>query len=100
VQSGFLGHLRVSAVRSADQDIIPAPRNCCAATGKATSRIVQAHFLSTRQPQRMFARRGQTVSEVIRHRRLERCRRDLLAAAPDPRSPRCACGGESATWRS
>lgn len=43
------------------------------------TRIAQAHYLSTRQLQRMFARRGQTVSEVIRHRRLERCRRDLLA---------------------
>ncbi|UUU19609.1 helix-turn-helix domain-containing protein [Streptomyces sp. DSM 40750] len=41
-------------------------------------RVAQAHFVSTRQLQRMFARRGQTVSQVIRRQRLERCRRDLL----------------------
>ncbi|MEV1078053.1 helix-turn-helix domain-containing protein [Streptomyces sp. NPDC050211] len=40
--------------------------------------VAQAHYVSTRQLQRMFARRGQTVSQVIRRRRLERCRRDLL----------------------
>ncbi|HEX6358633.1 helix-turn-helix domain-containing protein [Actinophytocola sp.] len=40
--------------------------------------VAQAHFLSTRQLQRMFASRGQTVTQVIRRRRLERCRRDLL----------------------
>jgi AraC-like DNA-binding protein len=40
--------------------------------------VAQAHFVSTRQLQRMFAGRGQTVSEVIRRQRLERCRRDLL----------------------
>jgi AraC-like DNA-binding protein len=43
-------------------------------------RIAQAHFVSTRQLQRMFARRGQTVSQVIRRQRLERCRRDLLTS--------------------
>ncbi|MEU6256791.1 helix-turn-helix domain-containing protein [Streptomyces sp. NPDC047043] len=41
-------------------------------------RVAQAHFVSTRQLQRMFAGRGQTVSQVIRRQRLERCRRDLL----------------------
>ncbi|MBO4257898.1 helix-turn-helix domain-containing protein [Streptomyces griseorubiginosus] len=41
-------------------------------------RIAQAHFVSTRQLQRMFAGRGQTASQVIRRQRLERCRRDLL----------------------
>lgn len=41
-------------------------------------RVAQAHFVSTRQLQRLFARRGQTVSQVVRRQRLERCRRDLL----------------------
>ncbi|MER5220159.1 helix-turn-helix domain-containing protein [Streptomyces flaveus] len=41
--------------------------------------VAQAHFISTRQLQRLFARRGSTVAQVIRQRRLERCRRDLLA---------------------
>lgn len=41
-------------------------------------RVAQAHFVSTRQLQRMFAGRGQMVSQVIRRQRLERCRRDLL----------------------
>ncbi|MEU3342823.1 helix-turn-helix domain-containing protein [Streptomyces sp. NPDC006668] len=40
--------------------------------------VARAHFVSTRQLQRMFAGRGQTVSQVIRRQRLERCRRDLL----------------------
>jgi AraC-like DNA-binding protein len=44
----------------------------------SAERIAQAHFVSTRQLQRMFARRGQTVSQVVRRRRLERCRRELL----------------------
>ena len=47
------------------------------------TRIAQAHFLSTRQLQRVYARRGQTVSGVIRRRRLERCRRDLLTRRGD-----------------
>lgn len=41
--------------------------------------VARAHFISTRQLQRLFARRGNTVAQVIRQRRLERCRRDLLA---------------------
>jgi AraC family transcriptional regulator, positive regulator of tynA and feaB len=41
--------------------------------------VARAHFISTRQLQRLFARRGSTVAQVIRQRRLERCRRDLLA---------------------
>jgi len=41
--------------------------------------VARAHFISTRQLQRLFARRGSTVAQVIRQRRLDRCRRDLLA---------------------
>ncbi|MGP4044600.1 helix-turn-helix domain-containing protein [Streptomyces sp. 2A115] len=43
--------------------------------------VAHAHFISTRQLQRLFARRGSTVAQVIRQRRLERCRRELLARA-------------------
>ncbi|MDT3439916.1 MULTISPECIES: helix-turn-helix domain-containing protein [unclassified Pseudofrankia] len=44
----------------------------------SSTTIAQAHFVSTRQLQRMFARRGLTVSQAIRRRRLDRCRRDLM----------------------
>lgn len=43
--------------------------------------IARAHFISTRQMHRLFARQGTTVTQQIRGQRLERCRRDLL----DPR---------------
>lgn len=41
--------------------------------------IASAHFISTRQLHRLFAGCGQTVSQVIRRQRLERCRRDLMS---------------------
>ncbi|MEA2248936.1 MAG: hypothetical protein QOH46_3465 [Solirubrobacteraceae bacterium] len=40
--------------------------------------IARAHFISTRYLHKLFARESVTVSEWVRHRRLERCRRDLL----------------------
>ncbi|WP_051362516.1 helix-turn-helix domain-containing protein [Amycolatopsis thermoflava] len=43
----------------------------------STDTVAQAHFMSARQLQRLFAHRGHRVSDVIRRRRLERCRRDL-----------------------
>jgi AraC-like DNA-binding protein len=39
--------------------------------------IAAAHFISTRYLHRLFEREGVSVSEWIRARRLERCRRDL-----------------------
>jgi AraC-like DNA-binding protein len=39
--------------------------------------VADAHFISRRQLDRLFAATGRTVSETIRQRRLERCRRDL-----------------------
>ena len=39
--------------------------------------IADAHFISTRHLHRLFEGEGVTVSEWIRTRRLERCRRDL-----------------------
>jgi AraC family transcriptional regulator, positive regulator of tynA and feaB len=44
--------------------------------------IAAAHFISTRQLQRLFAARGRTVSQSLREARLEGCRRDLLTAGP------------------
>ncbi|MEA2382728.1 MAG: hypothetical protein QOH72_2699 [Solirubrobacteraceae bacterium] len=43
--------------------------------------IARAHFISTRYLHKLFARESATVSEWVRRRRLECCRRDLL----DPR---------------
>ena len=39
--------------------------------------LAAAHFISTRYLHRLFEREGVSVSEWIRVRRLERCRRDL-----------------------
>lgn len=44
--------------------------------------IAAAHFISTRQLQRLFAARGRTVSQSLRVARLEACRRELLTAGP------------------
>jgi AraC-like DNA-binding protein len=40
--------------------------------------IARAHFISTRYLHRIFEREGVSVSEWVRTRRLEACRRDLL----------------------
>jgi AraC-like DNA-binding protein len=48
--------------------------------------IAAAHFISTRQLHRLFALRGQTVSQMIRQLRLERCRRDLRSLHGTERS--------------
>ncbi|WP_188186850.1 helix-turn-helix domain-containing protein [Nonomuraea sp. SYSU D8015] len=45
--------------------------------------IAAAHHISLRTLQRLFAEQGTTVSEWIRTRRLEHCRRELIA--PDSR---------------
>jgi AraC-like DNA-binding protein len=39
--------------------------------------IARAHYISTRYLHKLFAKDGITVSEWVRHRRLEACRRDL-----------------------
>lgn len=39
--------------------------------------IAAAHFVSIRQLQKVFEAEGESVSTIVRHRRLERCRRDL-----------------------
>jgi AraC-like DNA-binding protein len=56
--------------------------------------VAAAHFMSTRQLHRLFARRGVTVTRHIRHRRLERCRRDLL----DPRAADLSVTDISRRW--
>ncbi|MEV0305074.1 helix-turn-helix domain-containing protein [Streptomyces prasinus] len=43
--------------------------------------IAAAHHISVRHLHRLFRERGTTVGEWIRHRRLERCRQDLLTPA-------------------
>lgn len=43
--------------------------------------IAAAHHISLRYLQKLFAAQGLTVSSLIRRRRLERCRRDLLDPA-------------------
>lgn len=44
--------------------------------------VARAHFVSTRHLHRLFAQRGTTVTQHVRHLRLERCRREL-ACGPD-----------------
>jgi AraC-like DNA-binding protein len=43
--------------------------------------VAAAHHISVRYPHRLFQQQGATVSSWIRHRRLERCRRDLAEPA-------------------
>jgi AraC-like DNA-binding protein len=47
------------------------------------SRIASAHHISVRYLNRLLAAEGTTVVELIRSRRLERCRRDLADTALD-----------------
>jgi len=45
--------------------------------GLSPAVIAAAHHISVRTLHLLFERQGRTVANVIRHRRLERCRRDL-----------------------
>ena len=49
--------------------------------GLGPERIARAHFISTRYLHKLFEAEGVTVSDWVRHRRLEMCRRDLLDPA-------------------
>lgn len=50
-------------------------------TDLAPGMVAAAHFVSGRYLYRLFARQNTTVAAWIRHRRLERCRRDLADPA-------------------
>lgn len=56
--------------------------------------VAAAHHISVRQLHRLFRPQGTTVSEWIRHRRLERCRHDLL----DPRLAELPVHAVGARW--
>ncbi|KUN52998.1 hypothetical protein AQJ46_50555 [Streptomyces canus] len=56
--------------------------------------VAAAHHISVRQLHRLFLPQGTTVSEWIRHRRLEHCRRDLL----DPRLAELPVHAVGARW--
>ncbi|GLW10716.1 AraC family transcriptional regulator [Microtetraspora sp. NBRC 13810] len=47
----------------------------------SSSMIADAHHVSVRYVQRIFQRRVQTISDWVRERRLDRCRRDLADPA-------------------
>lgn len=49
--------------------------------GLALEAVARAHFVSTRYLQKLFAAEGMPLSDWIRHRRLEACRRDLVDPA-------------------
>jgi AraC-like DNA-binding protein len=84
-----LGESVVDLVRSLFADRVRAPRVDLVAEVKAwielrlhepglrPAAIASAHFISTRYLHRLFEPEGVTVSEWIRARRLDRCRRDL-----------------------
>lgn len=56
--------------------------------------IAAAHFISVRHLHSLFQDSGTTVSAVVRQRRLERCRRDLL----DPRLAQRPVAAIGAAW--
>ncbi len=49
--------------------------------GLSRGEIARALFISTRQLNRLFEREGRSVTEIIRERRLESCRKDLADPA-------------------
>jgi AraC-like DNA-binding protein len=60
----------------------------------SASRVAEAHYLSARYVRRVFADNGVTVSAVIRQRRLERIRDELV----DPRQVRQPVGAIADRW--
>jgi AraC-like DNA-binding protein len=56
--------------------------------------VAEAHHISVRQLQHLFATEGATPAAWIRHRRLERCRRDLA----NPHLRRLPVRGIAARW--
>jgi AraC-like DNA-binding protein len=60
----------------------------------SAERLAAAHYLSTRYVRRVFAANGLTVSAVIRQRRLERIRDQLV----DPRQVRQPVGSIADRW--
>ncbi|OPC77166.1 hypothetical protein B4N89_42160 [Embleya scabrispora] len=62
--------------------------------GLGPERVAAAHYVSTRHLHRLFQEQGTTVSGWIRHRRLERCRREL----GDPTLRERPVGAVAARW--
>lgn len=62
--------------------------------GLTSSSIAAAHFVSLRHLQKVFEAEGESVSGVLRTRRLERCRRDLA----DPHLNHLAIALVGARW--
>ncbi|GAB3230735.1 helix-turn-helix domain-containing protein [Mycolicibacterium hippocampi] len=60
----------------------------------SSSRIAEAHNISSRYLQKLFESEGMTVTDWIRSRRLEHCRSDLL----DPRFAGTSIGAIAARW--
>jgi AraC-like DNA-binding protein len=60
----------------------------------SAGRVAEAHYLSARYVRRVFAANGVTVSAVIRQRRLERIRDELV----DPRQVRQPVGAIADRW--
>ncbi len=64
-----------------DADLAPGP-------------VAVAHFISVRHLYRLFEAQGTTVAAWIRHRRLERCRKDLA----DPAQSTASVSAVAARW--
>ena len=61
----------IATVRKYVDDRLPDP-------SLSSKSVADAHFVSVRYLQKVFATEGTSVSNLIRTRRLERCRRDLV----------------------
>lgn len=61
----------IARVRKFVDDRLPDPALC-------SKSVADAHFVSVRYLQKVFATEGISVSNLIRSRRLEQCRRDLV----------------------
>ena len=61
----------IARVRKFVDDRLPDPTLC-------SKSVAEAHFVSVRYLQKVFATEGVSISGLIRTRRLEQCRRDLV----------------------
>lgn len=78
---------QVLAIQDYIEDHIPDPE-------LSPGSVAAAHYMSLRSLHKLFGETGHTVAELIRTRRLERCRRDL----EDPMQVHIPVGAIGARW--
>jgi AraC-like DNA-binding protein len=81
VRAGALGAVRVAELsQTAPGGAVRTARHV-GDPGLMPRMVAAAHYVSVRYLHKLFETEQTTVAQLIRHRRLERCRRDLLDPA-------------------